>query len=58
MEALRSHGYTLEAWDRESVGNKARVIGHYLHRMHREGYEAEMARKKAKGKDGGKGDMD
>jgi len=45
---VRSFGYTLAEWDAEGAANRARVIGHYLHRMQREGYESEMARKAAK----------
>ena len=36
------------AWDRESGYNKARVLAHYLEKLHREGYEADKARKKGK----------
>ena len=50
LEAARSFGYRLFEWDAECFENRVRAIGHYLHRMHREGYEAEMAEKAGKNK--------
>ena len=48
MEAARSFGYRLFEWDAECFENRTRVIGHYLHRMHREGYEMEKSEKAGK----------
>ena len=50
-EAWIAAGYPgLSAWDRESGYNKARVLAHYLEKLHREGYEADAARKNKKEK--------